>query len=230
MLINPYIFSSEPSPPPDPVFWVSADYGITKDVADVVSAWENQGTDTANLGGKINSPTWRDAIIGGEPVVTFTSDSLAVNLDTTYDSQVSTLFIVCKINTSYGNDFGGRLLDWGAASQATLWEYCQENIQLLFVNQTDLLYTPRPVPDTALFVVLLNGDDSTYRRNGAKIEDGTVSGTYTDLNYLRVGGQASGTQWALDTDVAEIRIFDAALTIDQIQTIESELMDKYGLS
>jgi hypothetical protein len=72
-----YIVPFEPSQLPNMKLWLEADYGITKDVNDLVSQWDDksgQGNHVYQSNGA-KQPKWYDAIKNGKPVVRFTIGS-----------------------------------------------------------------------------------------------------------------------------------------------------------
>ena len=217
-----------PNGQPDPTFqsnamrlWFKADAGVTQ-LAGAVSAWADQSTYgyTATQGSVANQPQYTANALGGKPVISF-----------------------------LGNDFF--TIAGGPSGQQTMFIVYQDTSTLSWATPVGTFYTTAGSyhahsDDSQLWTAPYT-DAAT--KNGSSWRDGVLFNGLTtgrpdvfSLDVYQATGPLSQTITTLGADdccsagrgivggIAEVIIYNAALTADEINDIGAYLEDKYSLN
>lgn len=212
--------------------WYDADsLGLSDN--DPVSSWTDLSTnaDHAVQATGSKQPVFKTGIVGGYPVVRFITDDV-LEFSEIFDSSGSngTIFVVGKMRTSgatlgtflstrqsaVANGWGFR----GSSTSSTLYFHTSfsPNITLTHTDQFNLLEIKR------------SGLSITSYVNGSASGSGTISGfTTSGYNKTSIGAENSGTSSFLDGDIAEIIIYNTALSDADRGNVETYLLNKYGI-
>ena len=232
--------SGEPNPSHDGgtmKLWLRADQGVT---TGGTFTWADQSThgNDATQGVAANQPTHITVgagTINGQPVVDFdgANDSLLGSLGApALVSDSFTAFAVIESDgpgTSYhpfdGNNLAQR---FGFASYIA----GGDNVYFLrFGGANGLSSVAESLAPQLFSTVGTNIATSTITQslNGSEIQS-TVFGTLSTITGYRVGSRFDGVASFVDGRIAEILIYDQALTASEVNAVGFYLQDKYGIN
>ncbi|MEJ0021442.1 MAG: 6-bladed beta-propeller [Candidatus Doudnabacteria bacterium] len=222
--------------------WMDASNGVTKDGTtpaidgDTVQQWNDRslGANNATQLTAGSRPTYKTNIINSHPVLRFNG---AQNMDTSsfLDSSFDTSFTFFIVQTKTDED-----LELTTSNQGAAWfSGGISNSANAILAQTGNLTAPRtqvamPSPGSALIsdptieTFSYDGTHARLRFNGSE-KPGVASGNLGLSGALTIGS-ISGGGYNLHGDIAEIIIYNSALSRVQIGQIESYLMAKYGIA
>lgn len=225
----------QPFPRLGMVLWLDAATGITLDPEGRVTEWADRSGFGNNFVTKStnSSPYYDAAGINGKPVVKFTKGQYLRSDWTISRSQDTTVFVVIKYDTlgtrriidsrTSLNDYWGIRGDGdqGNASRIQVYRSGHERRTVAYYEGASGIvltsrYTNSP-RDTNLFI---NGV-STALENGANSSSGDPGNTYL--------GSRLEDRDTLIGDIAEVIIYNRALSDTERDTVEAYLKDKYGL-
>jgi hypothetical protein len=235
-LFLPVIFKATGSPPaPGIRFWLQADKGITKDGSNHITLWSDQSGNGFNVqsdSALSSQPLWiANATTNNMPAVRFTgsnhtvlSTANAVNI--LQGTKNFTLFIVVKP--------GGT-----QATYADIIDYNHANCRNFVIQQngSSLNQFVNPVQqlDSTKFQVLTFGYEFAAARffsalNGTNWQSFVnCSQTYLEPSRLSVGGNLNFPLRVFNGDIAEIIVYNQALTLTEEVAVESTLKTRYGI-
>ncbi|MFA4852422.1 MAG: hypothetical protein WC599_07885, partial [Bacteroidales bacterium] len=201
--------------------WLKADLGVTKDINNLVSKWDDQSVHINNATQSTNiasQPLWVDNQLNTKPVVRF--DGINDFMEFPEISTIRTVFFVVK-NTDVvgkcepllGHDVNYQWLDGCGITGTSLFG---ENTSALITNgygyNNGVYYNPvgttnflKPI-DYSIFVFVLTGNGTS--------------------KYITNDRNMTGRYWT--GDYAEIIIYDTVLTTTQRQQVEQYLRFKYA--
>lgn len=206
--------------------WLKAD-AINQTDGSAVSSWPDSSgnANNATQATGTNQPIFKTAILNGRPIVRF--DGTNDNLKTAAFASplsVSTIFVVAKMSTADQIQYfydgitttnRNALLRYDAANGGQLDQFAGTEVFGAFVKGS--------------FVVLssvFNGASSATYNNGASIISGNV-GTQT-LTGLSVGADRINVAF-LNGDIAEILVYDSALSSTDRAKARTYLSQKYAI-
>lgn len=208
----------------DPTLWFDASTLDLND-DDLVASWTDlSGNDYhATQGSDGNKPTFKENILNGKPVIKFDGDQYLKTEEFTTLSQPNRIFLVFTAVENAGyivldgtNDTNRHA--FGSSAPA-------ENDVAIFagavLNSNDLL--PQ---NWAIWGGLYNTTDSKIIKNGLIKETGNVGSQ--DLNGLTIGCRYNLTRF-MDGNLAEILIYDSALSDSNRLLVENYLSQKYAI-
>lgn len=221
-------------------FWVKADAGVTKDSNNYVSAWADQsgnGYDVSQATSS-NQPLYVASVLNGKPVIRFAGDRTA-NSDALDRSSISmsgatgmSILVVGKITTTeffgtfvaYGNDNDVFHLD--EYSSTTRWSGINN------IPSPNSMGSSFKILETAF---VDSADSVTLYEGGTSVATGTCTNSLLSSGFLTIGGAKyyfgvyNWANTALNGDIAEILIYDHALSSADRTTAVNYLKNKYAL-
>lgn len=210
--------------PAMPFVFLKADTGITKDINNKVSSWENIGTHGGNFIQSIlnRQPTFIENQINGHPVIRFNSSMLTIDTNI-LKSIPFTVYVVFKMTSAITVGF---VLAWNASTSNSFALRWWMN-QMRFSNPSELLIPELLPTPYLLYSGRMNNLSSEVRRNNLVTATG---GTGTgQMNDLILGSWRGATPYYFFGDIAELLIFDNVLTPTENEGISGYLKDKYNL-
>lgn len=221
--------------------WLKADAGVTKDGSNVVSTWADQsglGNDVSQTTAS-NCPLWVDSTLNSKPVIRFvgdgTSSSDALSRTSISFSGASgiTMVVVGKLNAgaisfstfvSYGYDTDAYYIRKYSANN--YWQGVGNVLGSCNITNAFRILEADLVDST---------DVVTLYEAGTSVATGSKTGSLLSSGFLNIGAVKywwGGYNWgnsALTGDIAEILIYDHALTTSDRGTMVDYLKAKYGL-
>lgn len=225
-----------PSKIPNLTLWLSGDSGATTDDGvtqaidgQAVKQWNGQSTPAVNAtqGSAGSRPTFKSNIINGKPVLRFTAHSLVTGsfLDSSYNTACT--FFTVRNKTS-GN------LKLSASHNSTRWWTARDQGNTRFyTDQLSVADLPMPCPGPggkswALETFRYNGSAKVARINRFAVGQLSATGNLTLNGTLTIGDYSVGG-FAWDGDIAEMIMYNRALTNAELTQVENYLLVKYGL-
>lgn len=232
--------------------WFRADAGVTTNGSGNVSTWADQssnGNDATNLNLSAQ-PVWIDNALNGLPVVRFDGvNDVLSTINTVNLTNGLSIFIIAKNDVR--KDYNGLFRVYSTPFHGSGNSYLEIYWQAGTAGSGNPVYAVNRLtgpfsaavgsnvkPDANnyyIYDVVAAGSAATQRVQA--INSGTSSGTVLpiapDFAHLGIGYGAAGTGGfggLLDGDIAEVVVFDAALTTFERSQMEGFLADKYGLT
>lgn len=211
---------------PDPVFWLRADSGITKDGSNNVSAWASRvGTDSLPVG---SSPLWvaSDAAFNSQPVVSFNGQYLFGNLTTTAIA-AGTSFDILAVATITS----GAVLDSNDANRATITGF-GGNVGSFLTDGAELLDSGVAIGAGAYVIAAAFAPKPTINSvavNQATPQDSSTANGSNGLATLILGATTGAGSIGV-VKIAEVRVYSGALSYAQRLAAMQELGTRYGIT
>ncbi len=207
--------------------WLKADSitGLSDDEA--VTTW----TDSSSVSNNVTQstadkkPLYKTNIINSQPVVRF--DGTNDTLTGAFSSSVSTpytLFAVATFRSSYTSQEA--ILDGGGDLNGYLFRSVN-NSSAYFNNSNQIGSVAATTNNWNIYSVLVNGASSALRANNGTAATGTLAGTA--LLGLRLAERGGGVEFG-DVDIAEVMVYNSALSTSDRQGLEAYLQGKYGIN
>ncbi|OGI06376.1 MAG: hypothetical protein A3F80_01020 [Candidatus Melainabacteria bacterium RIFCSPLOWO2_12_FULL_35_11] len=212
--------------------WLKAN-ALTYNEGDPISSWTDSSGNGNNFTGTAPTrPEFRTNVINGLPVVRFTSHgellSSSFNLD---DSKKTTIFFVAKSINDQWNEVIGTSGD----SFYLAFHYPTTTLFRIWTNTSSNNFDTTIDDATAAFKYYTVTINETTGANGVTnirqqgVDKGdTSSRSRGDFGSLYLGDARPANQ-GLHGDLAEILIYEAAITGTDLTNIETYLKNKYGL-
>ncbi len=222
----------DPSAISNLITWFKADALSLSDNTPVSSWSPSSGAETAALTASgANRPVYRTNRVNSLPSVVFTATS-SQNMDTgawvTARPVPNTVFFVGKFTTTNGNFYTGRsgvFCYAGAGAGGTL---------TTGAGATNEMTSSASLGTTNFNVagVMYNGTSSAiYLNSRTPTTAGTTgTGAAASLPGLRLGTNSAGTGTFLDGEIAEILVYNRALTSTEITSVVTYLGGKYNIA
>lgn len=173
-----------------------------------------------------NKPIFKTNIVNGKPVVRFASaSSKFLNLTTPFSNSALTFFAVIKA-TGFADASPILSGDTGAFE----YRYSSTRVQELiksFVLNIGASSTALSTSAFSLIDASYSSPNYAFRLNGAA--DGSGSNAQTPASPIKYLGNDNNAKY-FDGDIAEIIVFDSALSTVNKQIVEAYLAAKYGIS
>ncbi|MHB9022786.1 MAG: Ig-like domain-containing protein [Armatimonadota bacterium] len=230
---------------PNPVtanltLWLKADTGVTKDGNDKVSAWADQSGQGHDLTQSSDTlkPLYVASGINGEPVIRFDGSNDKIASAAVTLSQQHTVITVTKI-TSIASGSNGFIFSYASTTDNTAevemgvfnssgtYRFRMRYPNLDTWNHTD---NTMSIANPVLMTMWHNSTTARAYLAGTQLgADKTASTAFSTTNRcFRLGMHTSAGQY-LNGDIAEIFVYDAALSDNDRQKTEMYLRNKYGL-
>lgn len=222
------------------VAWYKAS-SIAQADASAVSSWADLSGNSRTLSQATgaNQPTYRTAIVGGKPVVRFdgTSDRMVtgVNISATAMAARPRAVFAVVANAAVSGSGGSyqHMVAFGIDSALRAYELCSRVNSTVnwgtAYNAADQTAGESIIAGTGDIVgSLYSGTQDLLYRNGTLKATKTVT-LNTGAGPLYVGSYLDSAQWG-QFDLAELIIYDASLTTDQRDAVETYLGSEYGIA
>jgi prepilin-type N-terminal cleavage/methylation domain-containing protein len=202
---------------PNLTLWFSADFGISKDSGNKVSAWSDRSGNAHNATQTTasNQPIYTDNQLNGKPALSYNGNNGLFFGNLTF-SQWS-LFSVAE--RTGGSRFP--LISYDSQRQGMVLE---NNMFYVFNQGGDLIINyPTPAVTYKIFESIYDGNTLSFYENGILI--GNASGARTmDVNNIGLYEYSNAQGY-----FAETLMYNGALTTSSRQEVESYLNSKYHL-
>jgi len=215
------------------ILWLDAS-GLTEDGA-LVSEWRDQSGKACHAiqPEAARQPVCKMAALGGRPVLRFEfNDHLATPLKRDWSGTDWSVLVVASLDAGtapgwrgiIGNRFGaGRESWWSLGTKADGTTY----LELAAGEGVNTDYLPAN-STAAVYGVVKQGHTFSLYRNGALMGTAARAEVGDATNDLRIGMWfGEGQEW--QGDIAEVIIYDSALTPCDRERIESHLSQKWGV-
>jgi hypothetical protein len=224
--------------------WYRSDTGVARSGDRKVSQW----TDISGAGVHLKQvaqtnlqPTWTDQSFNGYPAITFDGSSF-VRTDGPFNLQdgENNVTVIAVMKPAATQNYFATLIDHGFDGDYSTYEftgyvfdqfYSTENRYNLWWSTTGNVVLSPDVNATAgqvqVVTMVKDGTDSKGYLNGVLQDSNTVPNTLlAPIAPVAVGARLDGDH-GFTGDVAELIIYNRALTTTERETVESELMTKY---
>ncbi|MEO6133561.1 MAG: T9SS type A sorting domain-containing protein [Ginsengibacter sp.] len=212
--------------------WLKADAGVTKDGSNNVSDWADQSGNAhhANQSTPASQPLWVDNVVNGKPVIRFDGNSDLMTTDVTGPGGTElTFFVVAKSN-------GQRIISYNDNTGYVLYSYATPN-NFIISNDGGPYGGLNSGTNNALsfqvtcarYIANTTNGMQTFV-NGALLAQRTSANIVLPSVPLQLGSYPGGGATELiNGDVAEIIIYNRALTDVEREQVENYLTQKYPL-
>lgn len=217
--------------------WLKADAGVTSGGNGTdVTLWENQSTSAASVGNAIplsglgNAPTFvaSSSSFNGQSTISFngTSQAFNVNTNSLLTGSGFTVFFVMQVNSPGGVQ---ALLSAGGNFYGTL------DNQLIYQTDTQyatLFSAPGSILGTTTYVMSLThngtaGGETSFFIDNTRNDDGAAISDVSTPGPGGIGYQVNGQFRFFGGEVAEILVYNAALTDADRIGVNDYLTAKY---
>lgn len=231
--------------------WLKADTGITLSGSDVVM-WEDQSTTGYDVEQNINNiyrPTYSasNSALNNQSSIEISSGAGQFLTGSQFGvpsghplwSPDMTIFVMGELRSPWNNystlvsvtSTGAWSDGWAIGSRDTTG-----NLDFWFNGWNNRIYQPNVITGmiTSRKILAVGRANSTanqllYRLNGAQIGTTTYGSQSTNsTSYLTISGAPGGIYQAYASSIAEIIVYNSALTDSEITTVENYLTGKYG--
>lgn len=223
--------------------WLKGDVGITKDASNYISTWADQSGNGLNAtqGTSGVKPLWVNSVVNGKPVVRFdgSNDYLSFGPLTVNGLTQMSMILVSSNRAdqsggTYG-DFNVALIfdetgNWGKVYLGPFQKTVSTRYGTGQANNINIYTRPSTIgTGFSTSISIKNGTNEYLYVNGTSVA------TYT--GKLSAIANSSSTGWLgrggnntyFNGDVAEVLIYDRALTDTERQSVQAYLSGKYGL-
>jgi hypothetical protein len=237
--------------------WLKADAGVLDDGGaaainnDSVGTWQDQSGNGFHVSQDTSGyyPVYKTGIVNGQPVIRFTSTSDTVLSHLSRPSPLTALdaadFTIFVVFANTNDEENGTLISTKDSADGTenrvamLADSRSANKVNTLIKASGTAYIATNDSDQGtsfrLSAAKLDGATLTAYHNGtAQADTETISGTWTN-EFFRIGAQyynsLAGNVYSvpLSGDIAEIIIYDSALSDPDRQSVESYLNSKYNI-
>ena len=224
---------------PVPVLWLKADAGVSKDSSNLVSAWADQSglNNTALQSDTSLQPTWVDAVINNLPVIRF-NGAIDTRLQSSFDPGTTgmTVFYVAKTGDSL--DLYPSLLGSGVnATPGIRWAFglgsdmqYQQGYGWAGSNGMLGLGSDASLAPDTVYTMSYRTDKSqwTVTKNGVLANTVADTSFPTGTYQLTIGAEDNSVgRWPFTGDLAEVLVYNTALSDNDCQQVEAYLQTKY---
>lgn len=215
------------------LLWLKAD-ALSLNDGDPIASWtDSSGNDNHAAQATSNKrPTYQTNEQNGKPVARFDGELASpdyLTLTTPLDLASMTAFAVVKMDAMAAA--AGNVIASSSGGEWAMRIHTTTNHVLNFNNGLDASSTGASGIDAGtcfLACVRKSGATINFYVNGTdETDDGTATASGVTIDEL--GAQSGGTVNPLKGDIAEIIIYDSALSAANRQAIEEYLNDKYAI-
>jgi hypothetical protein len=214
-------------PGPGLHLWLRADVGVTTTGSGTVSQWNDQSGNARNATMTVTTrqPSFVSGALNGRPVLRFFG-AQSMNLLTPSQPTLFSVFVVGK-NSLTTESFSMILGPGGSSPNNQLrWD---DGTHALFVTQNAGTITTSAIGNTRVYHALsarYDGATMTFYRDGSATSSSSFS-TSSPWTIASVGSWYSTN--FMTGDLAEVIIYDRALSESERSSVNTYLRSKYGL-
>jgi hypothetical protein len=230
--------NTTPIPTTNLNLWLIGDNGVTQS-GGVVSAWADQSGNglNASQGTSTYRPTYVTSSMNGHAIVRFNGSNNYLNVASGFANFTSGVSIFVVAKPSYAN-WWDRFIDFGTGSPTNNLVFARNGNSNTLSYETyngswsDLDATNAIPVNTAyvLEVVQSSSGSTSIYKNGTSLSMGTVTlPTNVTRTQNYIAKSDGGSDGYYEGDIAEIIIYNSALSTTNRQTVETYLRTKYGL-
>lgn len=221
--------------------WLKADAITGLSDGDAITAWTDSSDNgnNATQGTAGVQPTYSTGIVNGKPVARFDGGDRLINTAASITAD-HTAFVVGCVTGGSGYQ---RMLHFGASGPATsggdfrlFFGAINGNFATFWGTATGAAWndtaanTPtQSVTNFSILTAKRDGAVGTPYKNGTAQNAKNSIGTRTSTGYAVGASAAESIQWLIG-DIAEVIIYDSALSDANRQAVEAYLSAKYGIA
>jgi alpha-tubulin suppressor-like RCC1 family protein len=212
--------------------WLRGDFGVVSNVNNLVTTWTDEsGNGNSATAGSSTAPLAVGNAIGNKPALRFNGQNTSLSLPNLLQGATAAeAFVILRAASS--SPSGNRGL-WSFGSNYRN-AYPQSNGQIVddFGSGDRYTFSPNaPITEQHLYNVVSSSTEWTSRMNGAvQFTYGNNGVGFWSWPVLGSGGAVSGYgSTNFDGDIAEVLIYDHALTQSERDAVTAYCMRKYGL-
>ena len=218
--------------------WYRADKGIAKDNANKVSLWRDmsgRGVNVTQVSDTNRQPIWTTGAMNSHPAVTFDGSTLlkTSGLEDVEDSS-DDLTVIAVVKPDATQGYASTIWYWGTDGNLNYgltggWPVNQFNLKWSQTNG-NMVIGPSVNAAAARVQVLTALKDGTIAKawlNGALQGTSTVPAGLTPRLAQLAVGNATAPYYGFHGQIAEILVYNRALTNTERQAVEAALTTKY---
>lgn len=216
--------------------WLKADSGVITNGNKVVQWLDLSGkTNHATISNSLKAPSLIQKEINNLPVIRFNglNETLETKPFQTFTNKRGTILIVAKyFAPSKSNSSGANTYISTYLGENITWQMATSNN--LFLYYDGVGSTCAPISEVAEnkweVLTLLRYNDSSFKffRKGERRVNFTVINNQPSTNKIKIG--SNGKLEVLNGDIAEIIIYNKALSENEIKLVNDYLLKKYNIS
>lgn len=220
--------------------WYRADLGIVKDAAEKVSQWTDlsgSGFHVVQRAQPVRQPIFRPAAINGQPSVAYDS-TMVLSTPQLVDEQAGsndmTVIVVMKPDVAQAS-VRSNVLDLGLGGYWGFGLQGNETNHFFTGWQDDTGNFPRgpemelPGGTVHLVTTIKNGTSATAYKGGVLVGTETVPAAMGVVNYYLAVGNGSYPFYGFSGELAEILVYNRALSGGERAQVEAALKTRYGI-
>lgn len=205
--------------------WLKADTITGKSDGDPVSAWNDSSGNAYNmLASGLNPPNYRANIVNGKPIVRFVAalQNTMVGGSSTGISQPNTYFVVAKPVATLTNKFvvTSGVQSLGINSDNSVFLFSGSGIVNAGVLDHTLAFH--------VFTLVFNSSTSSLYRDGTSLGTGNPGGNAVGTIGIMSDTAGGGSNF-YGGDMAELLLYNSALSTTDRQNVENYLKAKYAI-
>lgn len=209
--------------------WLRADAGVTYDGSNNVSAWADQSGNGKNATATgTQRPLYVSSDINGMPVISFDGVDDRLIGPNVISSTPCTIIIVAKFSSS--EEIGVIFEQYDTYDNIALYRGFNGGTSRNFrlYNGADLTSSATTNDNQAyIFEAIVNGSNSYLYLNGSQTAFGNAGNLIPEGNYYL--GYWRGGNAARTMKIAEVIVYNRAITTQERQQVESYLNAKYNI-
>lgn len=208
------------------IMWYDAAIGVTKDGSNKVSAWVDQiGGNTLIQGNATYQPTHISSSINGLPALRFNGHQLATLSQTIIDREY---VIIYKLNGAYSGTYHTLVIQ-DATPFYQVYIDATRIRGFIDPRNYDSLITPSAIGVNNLLFARLAASGLQFKNNGVTGATIGAAAIPTATAPFKVGSYGVNLN-PLNGDIAEILVYNKALSATERASIENYLKTKYGFT
>jgi len=245
-IINPYRFVSAGFTDPTDIagceLWLDAEQGVYSDAGttlavnnDAVYQWNDQSGNSNHVTQVTSGsrPTLKTTGINSKNSIEFAEPEF-MDSSTPVVSAPNTIFAVHVMTAS--DVWGSAIWDSDANVRHNFFWNASgspDSFRAAAVNNEDTTVGSGNRFDQFITAVTYNGASSSIFMNGADVGDGSVDLGSNNLDGITLGTLRAGLgggNYYLNGQIAEVIVYDSALSTTDRETVETYLADKWGIT
>lgn len=225
--------------------WLRADRGLLRN-GPTVTQWLDQSgsANHATPSGVLHTPqppSFVTDVVNGYPAVRFngTNTGLTTPVFQTFPDKRGTIFSVVRVNgpSSTGGGGYGSIAGTYYATSGTTWQFGGDLGNYSYydgVGSANFNVASNPPNEWGIATFLRNADSGfEFYKNGISVGGGSLANNQPSPLRVHVGWNdftSPGTWEVLNGDIAELIIYDGALSPAELEQVHAYLADKYAFN